>query len=208
MQAKSQIKVTATDGRIFAETAKVDGSGRVKVRGQLLKLDAAKVREVQLEQRDGNRVTVRPCSIGKDGTVKATPTPNGKGLGSLSAVALSTPARTSEKRTTSKAAGPYDTRTVASLSRNNEREGWELRLRRGDQLTPEQLSALRLTGWRWYGGRLQAFCVSDKHATRESQQLAQEIVNGFNSGATAQAQELAAFAASVANGNGPFSAVQ
>lgn len=209
MQAKSRVRITAKSGQVYEATAKVAHDGRVTVGGKVLVLDTGKVDTVQLEQRASNgRITSTTCVIAGNGTVKinsgkAAPSTD---LAQLAPVPSTTarqaaiPAYGASGKGKSSKVGPYDGRDAATLVRNVEREGWELRLRKGDQLTSEQLTQLRAGGWRWYGGRLQAFCLHEKHATRDSLTTAQEIVTGFNSGAFKAASDLAAFAEGVANG--------
>ena len=215
MQAKSRVRIEAQDGRIYEATAKVGSDGKVTVNGKALALDAGKVKTVTLEQRAANgRITSAACGIAANGAVKvkgANSTAPSADLAQLAPVPSTTarqaaiPAYGAAKAPKPVKPGvqhvPYDKRDVASLSRNDERKGWELRLRKSDQLTPEQLAELHAAGWRWYGGRLQAFCLAEKNVTRESLTLAQGLVTGFNSGALKSATELAAFAAAVGNGH-------
>lgn len=212
MQAKSRVRITAKNGQVYEATANVNGRTlAIIVKGKNLMLDGGKVESVTLEQRsESGKITSVPCSIAANGLVRVKSTTTRSADNDLTTLAP-VPSATARQAAIPAFGAPkpvkpgvvhvpYDRRAVASLSRNEECKGWELRLRKADQLTPEQLAELHAAGWRWYGGRLQAFCLAEKNVKREALTIAQALVAGFNSGALHKAQELASFAAGVASG--------
>lgn len=205
MQAKSRLRVETKDGRIFEATAKAGTDGAITIHGKRVKLDREKVASVILESRgDKGRITATACTVAADGTVRVAGARAANAVATLADVSVAT---AQSKVNGNGKPGPYTARTVATLTRNTDGKGWELRLAKSHQLSADQLTQLRTAGWRWYGGRLQAFCLATKYATREGLTLAQSIVSGFNGGVLQTAQREEGFSRAVAQGTQQGTAV-